>query len=446
MVKKIILLLIISSITVSGFAQKMKKTKHKATKHYFEMLINGENSPAEKYAPGEFIHFDFDVLDSKFHSYTYRWFDSYYQTPIETAPIKLVFPMNTESAGMNTYTVTLSFDIRTKKNAKPIKQDIVAKINIDYKRTDIEVKVSPGDDITIPTTSHGDITFKSVISEVYTPWDTVYLEKGGLFLVRWHITPYTYIKKEYAVTSCGDVVWGDVTVARPSGFIGDFKTEVERFFPATNPGDLDTLKILTVTIVNNALLKTNFDPEDFCYDDNMSSFILLETNFNAFNWQYYKDGEKEKATTFTSSKTNLEIDNSGYYVVTGYMDTSLYKILPDLRISNQSITKEILIEDCELEIPNIIKPTQGDLFGIKKLNLNRENELTITDRSGKVVFYQKNYNCIIKNRKYMNTENAFSGKTKDGKMLPYGAYAYELKYNAIPEIQVHTGFIVILKD
>jgi hypothetical protein len=128
------------------------------------------------------------------------------------------------------------------------------------------------------------------------------------------------------------------------------------------------------------------------------------------------------------------------------MDTSLYKILPDLRITNQFITKEIVVEDCELEIPNIIKPNNKELFGIKKLNPERGNELTITDRSGKTIFYQKNYNCTLKNRKYLNTENAFSGIGKDGKMIPQGAYAFELKYDAIPEMQTYTGYIVILKD
>jgi hypothetical protein len=446
MVKKILFLLIISSITVFSYAQKIKKTKGQAIKkHYFEMLINGENSPAEKYAPGEFIHFDFDVLDSKMYSYKYHWFDSYYQTPIETSPIKLVFPMNTQSADVNAYTVTLSFEILTKKRKKPIHQDIIAKINMDYKRTDIEVKVNPGDDITIPTTSHGDITFKNVRDEEYTPWDTVYLEKGGIYLVRWHVTPYTYIKKEYAITSCGAVVWGDVTVERPAGFTGNYITEIERLFPAENPEQYDTLKILTVTIIDKAQLNTRFDQEDFCFDDNMFSTILLETNFNAFHWKYFKDKNKEKATYFTTYETNLDVDNSGYYTVTGYMDTILYKTLPDLRIVNQSITKDIVVEDCELEFPNILKPSTTNFFGVKKLNPDRENELTITDRSGKTIFHQKNYNCVVKNNKYMNTDNAFSC-IKDGKVLPNGAYFFELKYDAIPEVQTHSGAIVILKD
>ena len=445
MLKKIIFLLIISSITLSGFAQKTKKAKSQK-KHYFEMLINGETSPAEKYAPGEFIHFDFDVLDHKIYKYTFHWIDSYYQTPIETSPIKLVFPMNTQSAGVSTHTVTLAFNILTKKHKKPIQQTITAKINIDYKKTDIEVKVSPGDDITIPTTSHGDITFTNVTGDVYTPWDTVHLAKGGMNLVRWHISPYPYIAKEYSITSCGTVVWGDITIERPSNFVGDYKTEVEHLYVAQNPEDLDTLKILNVTIIDKAKLTAKFDPEDFCYDDNITSFIDLETNFTAFDWKFYPNKNKENACVFTLYENSLDVDQAGYYTVTGYMDTRLYETLPDLRIENQSIQAEILIEDCEPDIPTILLPANKELFGIRKMNPDRENELTITDKNGKTVFYQKNYQCTQKNRKYSNTENAFSGISNDGKVLPQGAYSFEFQYDAIPEKKTYSGFIVILRD
>jgi gliding motility-associated-like protein len=133
------------------------------------------------------------------------------------------------------------------------------------------------------------------------------------------------------------------------------------------------------------------------------------------------------------------------------MDTSLYDTLTDLRIVNCYKTEEKLVEDCPLVIPNVFTPDgdgYNDYFAIRKLNLQRENELIIYDRWRKNVFQQKNYKCHFKDSKYYNTEEAFTGLSRGGQNLPEGTYYYAFKYNAIPKkkAKTYTGIVTILRD
>jgi gliding motility-associated-like protein len=128
----------------------------------------------------------------------------------------------------------------------------------------------------------------------------------------------------------------------------------------------------------------------------------------------------------------------------------LYKVLTDLQITNCSLTADTLAADCKLIIPNIITPNNdgmNDFFAIRKLNLERENELTIYDRWGKNVFRKKNYKSIFKNGEYLNIDkDTFIGLTRGGQKLPDGAYYFSFVYDALPKKITYSGTIVIIRD
>jgi len=241
------------------------------------------------------------------------------------------------------------------------------------------------------------------------------------------------------------VIWGDPIYYKPPNMKGDTTYHITRFYPAANP-DLgcDTLRTLHITIIDERKLTINFSQDEFCKGDDMKGDIKLETNFTAFDWLY-----KDKDSTFTIYEKSFSISEPGYYYVKAYMDTSLYDTLTNLRIVCCSETADILVEDCPLIIPNVITPNGdkvNDWLGIKKLNLQRDNELIIYDRWGKNVFQQKNYRCLFKENKYYNVEEAFAGLSRGGQPLPEGTYYYVFKYHAIPKKKTYTGIFTILRD
>jgi len=448
MFRKIILLLIVSSIAVSGFAQKSKqKSNTNPSNSYFRMLIDGEFTPAANYCPGDSITFDFVVLDPNI-TYTFCWYDNYYRDLIcDVTPISFTFPVIFSYPEVNQYTVSIFFEIHT-EGAPTIFDTITTTVNIDYPRTIFNVAACQGRDITISTNTHGDLIFPNIQTNQVTPWDTLQSASGCDSLVRWEITVEPYTIQRYEIISCGEVRWGDLVITRPPDYFGDYITEVERFFLAKNPDSAcDTLKILTVTIIDEPELFLLFDQEAFCRGEEPLGVFELFTNFTAFDWVFYN---KKRGTTFTIIESpNLEINEAGHYSVMAYMDTSLYKVLTDLRITNCFLSVDTLVEDCALIIPDIITPNGdgiNDILGIRKLNLDRDNELTIYDRWGKSVFHQKNYKCIFKDQQYFNTEDAFAGLSRGGQKLPDGTYYYAFIYDAFPKKKTYSGTIVILRE
>jgi len=454
MFRKIIFLLVISSIAISGFAQKSKR-KTNTQSPRFELYINNEREPAASYCPNDSISFNFYNLDPNLPDsvITWRWWDSYYilhSTLDNVKPIKLAWPVESGVIypQVSQYTVSVFIEIRI--GGDVIYDTLTTKINIDYYRTILKAEVCQGRDITI-STSQGERTFTDVQGDIITPWDTLQTASCDS-LVRWEIKVNPYNFETYEIKSCGDVKWGEHIIKRPEGHQGDYTEEVERVFPARNP-DLtcDTLKTLKITIIDKPELLMNFDQEVFCKGEDMLGVLELTTNFTAFDWTYDKLDNGKIDTAFTIIETpNLEIIRSGRYRVVAYMDTSLYKILHDLRITNCSLTADTLAADCKLIIPNIITPggnQMNDYFAIRKLNLDRENELTIYDRWGKNVFRKKNYRAIFKHGEYFNLdEDTFKGLTRGGQKLPDGAYYYSFVYDALPKKIVYSGTIVIIKD
>jgi len=445
MLKKIILLLLICCIAIAGFAQKnRKKSTQKSPKSsYFMMLINGQETPAERYCPNDSIEFDFMLLDTTIKEFTYCWRDNFFMDSIcDITPIKIAFPPDKDDDGRR---VLVSIYFRIQIDTVEIRDTITHPIYVDYIRTELDTTVCQGRDITISTITHGDITFYDVQGEQHTPYDTLQSVSGCDSLVRWNIIMEPYILLEYKISSCDSVIWGDTIVKRPDDLKGDSTWIVKRIFFAEDPDfGCDTMIVLNITIIDTAQLDIIFDQIAFCDGEDMGGEISLETNFTAFDWTYL-----DKDSLFTVFEKSIDIEYPGYYHVLAYMDTSLYDTLPDLRIVNCFLMADTLVEDCPLVIPNVITPggnSYNDVLGIKKLNPVRENELTIYDRWGKNVFRQKNYQCIYKNKQYLNKEDAFEGLSRGGQKLPDGTYYYAFKYAAIPENKTYTGIITIIWD
>jgi len=442
MLKKIILLLLIICIAISGFAQKNKrKSEAKSPKSdYVIMTINGEDIPEERYCPYDSILFGFTPVSSGSIAIdSFYWYDTYTMKNYFTDSIRLAFPSYSEE-DKKKQTVFLFLDISI--GATKIKDTISTTIYIDYFRTILDTTVCRGRDITVPTLK-GDVTFINVQKDETTLPDTLVSASGCDSLVYWHIQMNPYIEEEYSISSCDSIIWGDSILRRPLNFDGDFTDFVERIFLANNPDiSCDTLKILNYTIIDTAKLSIGFDQQKFCEGEEMEGTFDLETNFTAFDWTC-----PDKDTTSFEAKLNIEYP--GYYIVLAYMDTSLYDTLKDLRIVNCFLIADILVEDCPVEIPNIITPNGdglNDYLGIKKLNPDRENELTIHDRWGKLVFKKKNYQCLFKRNEYYNIEGAFEGKSMGGQKLPDGTYYYAFKYDSFPKKKTYTGVIYIVRD
>jgi gliding motility-associated-like protein len=263
------------------------------------------------------------------------------------------------------------------------------------------------------------------------------------------------------------VIWGDIIAKRPPDRDGDYTDTLRRVFRAIDPDiSCDTLKILTFTIIDTAYIKIlEFNHDAFCSGDDPNGTIELETNFTAFNWIINWTNKpdvwnSDKDSIFTKYEKdinggdldgkNIDITYSGWYYVMGYMDTTLYETLTDLRIVNDCsiLMADTIVEDCTLIIPNVITPNGdkiNDVLGIKKLNPHRENDLTIYDRWGKNVFHQKNYKCVYRGGQYENDAEAFDGKSRGGGDLPEGTYYYAFKYDAISKAKTYTGTILILR-
>jgi gliding motility-associated-like protein len=450
MLKKIILLLLTCCIVASGFAQKnKKKTTAKAPQsEYFEWRINGESTPANLYCPNDSITFDFVPLDTNLKDFAFKWRSQYHLNLSEFEnihPIKLSFPIMSTITYPNitTYNVYLYF-------TQPVVDTLIAEIKVDYIRTVLDTIVCQGRNITIPTNTHGNITFTDVQGDINAPWDTLTSVSGCDSLVHWYVKMDPYILEEYEISSCDTVWWGDLIITRPLDYKGDYPEVVERVFFASDPEfSCDTLKVLKVTIINPDSAILNMELKDFCKDDDMGGTFELETNFTAFDWTYI---DKDSTKTILQEK-KYDIELPGYYSLKAYMDTSLYEILTDLRIVNCFKVKDTLVPECDVVIPNVITPNGdewNEILGIKKLNPERDNELTIYDRWGKKVFQQKNYKCIYRKGAYEkgtyeNIEDAFKGCSRGGQKLPDGTYYYAFKYDKRPKPKTYSGVIMILR-
>jgi len=455
MLRKIILLLIITCLTFFGYAQKSKrKAPAKApNSSYFFMTVNGEEEPEIRYCPGDTLIFDFDIRNPEItvDSLKWKWYDDFNSSYIESVkPYKLVSNPSIDDSGVTGYIyLFLDYYVDTVRFIETLQM----KITFDFIRTILDTTVCRGRDITVINSFGETFEFEDVQTFKETPWDTLQSVSGCDSLVRWLITVDDYIREVYHISSCDSVVWGDSIRYKPvwDEAIKNYNDSIVRFFPASDPElSCDTMRMLKITFIypDKEKIIINFKQEEFCANDDMEGTFELETNFTAFNWKIFLDKNKTRDTTFTDFNKTLSITKPGYYEVWAYIDTSLYDTLTDLRIANCSIFADIEVEDCPLIIPNVFTPNGdgiNDVLGIKKLNIERDNELTIHDRWGKAVFKQKNYKCLFKGGKYYNIEEAFKGELKSGAQLPDGLYYYSFVYDAIPKKKTYTGTITIIR-
>jgi gliding motility-associated-like protein len=455
-------------VAISGFAQKNKrKALAKTPKNtYFEILINGCNTQNDTYCPLDTIIFDFQKLDTNITIVKYCWSDNYYHINLcDSTPISLPFPIIEEYPFISSFNVNLYIEFESPSDPNPVLDTIIITtvVNIDFIRTILDTIVCQGRNITVPTATHGNILFTDVQEEINSvPWDTLQ-GKCCDSLVHWYINMNPYIHKEYSISSCDSIIWKDhsngidTIFRRLLDYQGDYTDSLSWIFKASNPElGCDTMKMLKFTIIDKKdSLEFVFDQKEFCANEDMEGVIKLNTNFTAFDWIYRANAPynwiyQDTDSAFTAYVKEIDIIAPGYYYVLAYMDTSLYDTLKGLRIVNCSFWRDTLVADCPLIIPNIITPDDAGLnevLGIKKLNLARENELTIYDRWGKIVFHQKNYKCLFKGNKYENEEDAFKGISRSGQKLPDGTYYYALKYDAIPKNKgkTYTGVLVIMR-
>ena len=116
-----------------------------------------------------------------------------------------------------------------------------------------------------------------------------------------------------------------------------------------------------------------------------------------------------------------------------------------------SVSHTIVIED-DLIFPNVFTPNGdgiNDVWAIGNLNTDinpedpdgyRTNELRISDRYGKVVFYAKNYDTYSKDGQVFIGSNPFTGNN-----LPDGVYYYNFSYKGKAKTTQWHGSITIVR-
>ncbi|MDX5321881.1 MAG: gliding motility-associated C-terminal domain-containing protein, partial [Bacteroidota bacterium] len=94
-----------------------------------------------------------------------------------------------------------------------------------------------------------------------------------------------------------------------------------------------------------------------------------------------------------------------------------------------------VLERKELVITKGLSPNMdgiNDRWVVENIDLTNENEITILNRWGAVVWEMKNY------------DNSWEGQNMNGEPLPEGTYFYVIR---VPEEnKVYKGFIVIQRD
>ena len=140
-----------------------------------------------------------------------------------------------------------------------------------------------------------------------------------------------------------------------------------------------------------------------------------------------------------TSDTTSEAENSHLYTNWGDYTVTL-TLWADGCIDSASVS--VFIE-ADLEFPNVITPNGdgiNDVFVIKNLNPDRPNRLYITDRWGKTVWNQKNYQTYMKDEQIYNAESGFGmGNISDG------VYYYTFYYEGMVRTVKFNGSITVIR-
>ena len=139
--------------------------------------------------------------------------------------------------------------------------------------------------------------------------------------------------------------------------------------------------------------------------------------------------------------TTTEYDNSHTYEQWGDYEVTL-KLAANHCVTE--VTHTVYVE-ADLIFPNVITPngdSVNDVFIIKDLNPERENELWVYDRWGREVFHQKNYQTYMRDDKVFNTSEGFGTDPK----LNEGVFFYNFNYNGMVKTVNFHGSITIIRN
>lgn len=170
------------------------------------------------------------------------------------------------------------------------------------------------------------------------------------------------------------------------------------------------------------------DPPVIHFVNNTNTVDLVQANYY-WIWDF-GDG---------TGDTTAESDNSHLYTHWGDYTVTL-SLWADGCVDSVSVT--VFIE-ADLEFPNVITPNGdgiNDVFIIKNLNPDRPNQLYITDRWGKAVWNQKNYQTYMKDGIVYNAENGFGMGDFSG-----GVYYFTFYYEGMVRTIKFNGSITIIK-
>lgn len=164
-------------------------------------------------------------------------------------------------------------------------------------------------------------------------------------------------------------------------------------------------------------------------------FVNVTNTVELAQANYYWVWDFGDGTSDTTSEANTEhlYTQWGDYTVT-------LTLWADGCVDSASVT--VFIE-ADLEFPNVITPNGdgiNDVFVIKNLNPDRPNQLYITDRWGKAVWSQKNYQTYMKDEQIYNAESGFGmGNISDG------VYYYTFYYEGAVRTVKFNGSITVIR-
>lgn len=139
-----------------------------------------------------------------------------------------------------------------------------------------------------------------------------------------------------------------------------------------------------------------------------------------------------------STDTTSEYHNQHLYTQWGDFEVTLTLVVNDC---SSSFSVPVIIE-ADLRFPNVITPNgdgSNDVFAIEGLNIERKNHIVITDRWGKVILSQDNYQTYFKDGVIYNPEGGFGSFD-----ISDGVYYYTFYYEGAVRTLHFNGSITVI--
>lgn len=139
-----------------------------------------------------------------------------------------------------------------------------------------------------------------------------------------------------------------------------------------------------------------------------------------------------------TTDTTLDVNNQHLYTQWGDFEVTLTLVVNDCP-SEFSIP---VIIEADLKFPNVITPNGdgiNDVFAIEGLNIERKNRIVITDRWGKIMLSQDNYQTYFKDGTIYNPESGFGSAD-----LSDGVYYYTFYYEGAVRTLQFNGSITVI--